>query len=48
MLITPSATPYDILEPEMIAAMPIDGEYGELERPAEAVGRMAIPSRHHA
>lgn len=29
MLITPSATPYDILEPEMIAAMPIDGEYGE-------------------
>lgn len=25
MLITPSATPYDKLEPEMIAAMPLDG-----------------------
>jgi L-fuculose-phosphate aldolase len=28
MLITPSAIPYDILEPAMIAAMPIEGEYG--------------------
>jgi L-fuculose-phosphate aldolase len=28
MLITPSATPYDSLTPEMIAAMPIDGAYG--------------------
>ena len=33
MLITPSATPYDILEPEMIAAMPINGEYGSWSGP---------------
>ena len=28
MLITPSAMPYDALQPDMIAAMPLDGEYG--------------------
>jgi L-fuculose-phosphate aldolase len=28
MLITPSATPYDAMEPEMIASMPLEGEYG--------------------
>ena len=28
MLITPSATPYDRMTPDMIAAMPIDGERG--------------------
>lgn len=28
MLITPSATPYDAMEPEMIAAMPLSGVYG--------------------
>ncbi|PKQ06362.1 MAG: class II aldolase, partial [Alphaproteobacteria bacterium HGW-Alphaproteobacteria-10] len=33
MLISPSATPYDALEPEMIASMPIDGEYGAWEGP---------------
>lgn len=33
MLITPSATPYDILQPEMIAAMPIEGEYGSWSGP---------------
>jgi L-fuculose-phosphate aldolase len=33
MLITPSATPYEAIEPEMIAAMPIDGEYGAFEGP---------------
>jgi L-fuculose-phosphate aldolase len=33
MLITPSATPYDQLEPEMIAAMPLDGEYGAWSGP---------------
>ncbi|MDP9136833.1 MAG: class II aldolase/adducin family protein [Pseudomonadota bacterium] len=33
MLITPSATPYDILKPEMIAAMPIAGEYGSWSGP---------------
>ena len=33
MLITPSAIPYDALEPEMIAAMPIDGEPGEWSGP---------------
>jgi L-fuculose-phosphate aldolase len=33
MLITPSATPYDELVPEMIAAMPLDGDYGAWEGP---------------
>ncbi|MGC2774368.1 MAG: class II aldolase/adducin family protein [Bradyrhizobium sp.] len=33
MLITPSATPYDAMKPEMIASMPLDGEYGSWEGP---------------
>jgi len=33
MLITPSAIPYDAMEPEMIAAMPVEGEYGSWEGP---------------
>jgi len=33
MLISPSATPYDALTPDMIAAMPIDGEYGSWTGP---------------
>ncbi|MBO0902443.1 class II aldolase/adducin family protein [Jiella sonneratiae] len=33
MLITPSATPYDSMTPEMIAAMPIEGDYGAWEGP---------------
>jgi L-fuculose-phosphate aldolase len=33
MLITPSAIPYEDLTPEMIAVMPIDGEYGAFEGP---------------
>jgi L-fuculose-phosphate aldolase len=33
MLITPSATPYDAMEPEMIAAMPLEGDYGAWEGP---------------
>lgn len=33
MLITPSATPYDAMEPEMLASMPFEGEYGEWEGP---------------
>jgi len=33
MLITPSAIPYDAVTPEMIAAMPIDGDYGSFEGP---------------
>jgi len=28
MLITPSAVPYDVMRPEMIATMPLAGEYG--------------------
>jgi L-fuculose-phosphate aldolase len=28
MLITPSAIPYDLMQPEMLAKMPLDGEYG--------------------
>ncbi len=33
MLITPSAIPYDAMKPEMIAAMPIEGDYGAWEGP---------------
>ncbi|MEL6235772.1 MAG: class II aldolase/adducin family protein [Pseudomonadota bacterium] len=33
MLISPSATPYDAMEPEMIASMPFDAEYGTWEGP---------------
>ncbi len=33
MLITPSGIPYEDLEPEALAAMPIDGEYGSWEGP---------------
>ncbi|CAM5772888.1 fructose-bisphosphate aldolase [Labrys miyagiensis] len=33
MLITPSSIPYDDMEPEMIAAMPFDGEYGAWQGP---------------
>ena len=33
MLITPSATPYDAMEPEMIASMPLDGGCGEWDGP---------------
>ena len=33
MLITPSATPYDEMRPEMIAAMPIEGAYGSWSGP---------------
>lgn len=33
MIITPSGIPYDTLEPESIASMPIDGEYGKWEGP---------------
>jgi L-fuculose-phosphate aldolase len=33
MLISPSATPYDVMTPEMVAAMPIAGEYGSWQGP---------------
>ena len=33
MLITPSATPYDAMEPEMIAEMPLEGDYGSWDGP---------------
>lgn len=33
MLITPSAVPYDAIRPDMIASMPIDGEYGTWDGP---------------
>ena len=35
MLITPSATPYDAMKPEMIASMPLEGEYGSWEGPLQ-------------
>lgn len=28
MLISPSATPYHLIEPDMVASMPLEGEYG--------------------
>jgi L-fuculose-phosphate aldolase len=33
LLITPSATPYDAMTPETIAAMPLDGDYGSWSGP---------------
>ncbi len=33
MLMTPSAVPYDVMRPEMIAAMPLAGEYGAWSGP---------------
>ena len=33
MLITPSATPYDAMTPDMIASMPFDADYGSWEGP---------------
>ncbi|MBZ8132065.1 class II aldolase/adducin family protein [Afifella sp. IM 167] len=33
LLITPSGIPYEAMEPEMIAALPIEGEYGSYEGP---------------
>src|ERR1043165_6532799 len=35
MLITPSATPYDAMEPDMIASMPLEGAYGEWDGPLQ-------------
>ena len=35
MLITPSATPYDKMKPEMIASMPIESDYGSWEGPLQ-------------
>lgn len=33
MLITPSATPYEAMQPEMVASMPLEGEYGSWDGP---------------
>ena len=33
LLVTPSATPYDAMTPESIAAMPLNGEYGSWSGP---------------
>src|SRR5882724_219300 len=33
LLITPSATAYEVMTPDMIAAMPLDGDYGSFEGP---------------
>jgi len=35
MLITPSAVPYDTMQPEMIATMPLEGSYGEWSGPLQ-------------
>lgn len=35
MLITPSATPYDSMKPDMIASMPIEGDYGSWQGPLQ-------------
>ena len=36
------------MRPEMVAAMPITGEYGAWSGPMKPSTRVAIPSRHHA
>ncbi len=46
MLITPSSIPYDVMTPDMIASMPIEGDYGAWDGTEEALERMALPSRH--
>jgi L-fuculose-phosphate aldolase len=33
MLITPSAVPYDALEPEALASLPVEGDYGSYQGP---------------
>src|SRR3954469_15310748 len=33
LLITPTAIPYEAMQPDMIAAMPIDGDYGNWDGP---------------
>jgi len=33
MLVTPSAIPYDDIEPDMIASMPLEGDYGSWDGP---------------
>lgn len=33
MLITPSATAYEAMKPDMVASMPVDGEYGSWDGP---------------
>ena len=33
MLITPTAIPYETMRPDMLAAMPLEGEYGAFEGP---------------
>ncbi|SDH69120.1 L-fuculose-phosphate aldolase [Bradyrhizobium sp. Rc2d] len=35
MLITPSATPYDAMKPEMIASMPLESDYGFWDGPLQ-------------
>ncbi|WP_298272116.1 class II aldolase/adducin family protein [uncultured Bradyrhizobium sp.] len=35
MLITPSATPYDAMKPDMIASMPLEGDYGSWDGPLQ-------------
>ena len=48
MLITPSGIPYEQLKPEMIASMPLEGEYGSWDgplKPSTAPTWAADPSR---
>ena len=33
LLITPTAIPYEVMQPEMICAMPVDGDYGSWDGP---------------
>ena len=47
MLISPSATPYDAMTPDMIAAMPIEGDYGSWTGPLKPIARKEIPACHY-
>src|SRR4051794_26437602 len=43
LLITPTAIPYDAMDPEMIAAMPIDRDYGSWEGPIKPSSEWRFP-----
>ena len=46
LLITPSASPYDSMTPETIAAMPLEGEYGSWSD-SGAIDGVAVSLRHY-
>jgi L-fuculose-phosphate aldolase len=47
-VITPSATPFDSMKPEMIAAMPLEGDCGSWKGPLGPSMEWRFSSRHHS